>query len=95
MAKEPGFAKAYAGRRAHYRNGHQATFANAAGFFNSLLGQRPLFLARHFLNRPLSKNFCWLNGGSQPLSGTPMFGGGSRRKNRCRTRKSAVPKGTL
>jgi hypothetical protein len=40
MAKEPGFAKAYAGRRAHYRNGHQATFANAAGFFNSLLGRK-------------------------------------------------------
>ena len=38
MAKVPGFAKVYAGRWAHRRNGHQATFANAAGFFNNLLG---------------------------------------------------------
>ena len=37
MAKVPGFAKAYAGRWAHRRNGHQATLANAAQFFNSLL----------------------------------------------------------
>jgi len=36
MAKVPGFAKVYAGRWAHRRNGHQATFANAAGFFNNL-----------------------------------------------------------
>ena len=39
MAKVPGFAKVYAGRWAHRRNGHQATFANAAGFFNNLLGR--------------------------------------------------------
>ena len=40
MAKVPGFAKVYAGRWAHRRNGHQATFANAAGFFNNLLVDR-------------------------------------------------------
>jgi len=39
MAKVPGFAKVYAGRWAHRRNGHQATFANAAGFFNNLLAE--------------------------------------------------------
>ena len=39
MAKVPGFAKAIAGRWAHRRNGHQATFAKAAEFFNSLLGK--------------------------------------------------------
>ena len=40
MAKVPGFAKVYAGRWAHRRNGHQATFAKAAEFFNTLLGLR-------------------------------------------------------
>jgi len=38
MAKISGFAKAFAGRAAHCRNGHQATLANTAEFFNSLLG---------------------------------------------------------
>src|SRR5207248_306167 len=37
MAKISGFAKAFAGRAAHCRNGHQATLANTAEFFNSLL----------------------------------------------------------
>ncbi len=37
MAKIPGLAKAFAGRGAHCRNGHQATLANTAEFFNSLL----------------------------------------------------------
>src|SRR6188472_4517508 len=46
MAKVPGFAKVYAGRWAHRRNGHQATFANAAGFFNNLLVPYP---RRHIL----------------------------------------------
>jgi hypothetical protein len=36
MAKEPGFAPALP-PLAHRRNRHQATFANAAEFFNSLL----------------------------------------------------------
>ena len=40
MAKELGFAEAFAGRSAHRRNGHQATIANAAEFFNSLLGRK-------------------------------------------------------
>src|SRR5207248_7932245 len=40
MAKISGFAKAFAGRAAHCRNGHQATLANTAEFFNSLLGSR-------------------------------------------------------
>ena len=38
MAKELGFAEAFCRPLAHRRNGHQATFANAAEFFNSLLG---------------------------------------------------------
>jgi hypothetical protein len=39
MAKITGFAKAFAGRGAHRRNGHQATLANTAEFFNSLLAE--------------------------------------------------------
>src|SRR6188472_383904 len=46
MAKVPGFAKVYAGRWAHRRNGHQATFANAAGFFNNLLERLEAILRR-------------------------------------------------
>jgi hypothetical protein len=38
MAKITSFAKTSAGRGAHRRNAHRATFANAAEFFNSLLG---------------------------------------------------------
>lgn len=37
MAKLPRFAKAFCRPQAHRRNGYQATFANAAEFFNSLL----------------------------------------------------------
>ena len=43
MAKISGFAKAFAGRAAHCRNGHQATLANTAEFFNSLLEVCPPF----------------------------------------------------
>jgi hypothetical protein len=46
MAKITGFAKAFAGRGAHRRNGHQATLANTAEFFNSLLDQRMQSLDR-------------------------------------------------
>jgi len=37
MARVSGFAKAFCRPLAHRRNGHQATFAKAAEFFNSLL----------------------------------------------------------
>ena len=37
MANVPGFAKAIAGRWRTVENRHQATLANAAEFFNSLL----------------------------------------------------------
>jgi len=47
MAKISGFAKAFAGRAAHCRNGHQATLANTAEFFNSLLEIIPCGI-RHF-----------------------------------------------
>ncbi len=38
MATVPGFAQGICPPLAYRRNGHQATFANAAEFFNSLLG---------------------------------------------------------
>ena len=55
MAKVPGFAKAFAGRAAHCRNGHQATLANTAEFFNSLLKRDEATLNRFGI--PKSRRF--------------------------------------
>lgn len=52
MATVPGFAQGICPPLAYRRNGHQATFANAAEFFNSLLDLDDINLEA-LLRRPL------------------------------------------
>ena len=80
MAKVPGFAKVYAGRWAHRRNGHQATFAKAAEFFNALLDQT---------FRIISYVDCFSQ--NQPFSTLPFMKDGSNTEFHRISRYDALP----